>query len=185
MPKQGCPHRWHFALRQTRVPTLGLRHIKLHAARRTCGHRRVNWTHGRQPHDASVCSLAVRCSAERRASLDRVVTLSLGTTPAERGFCSAGPHRRCSSMAEHQLPKLNTRVRFPSSAPDRSRRLRTCCAALALDTRLAQLNQGVRVLFGPGRFGRRRTSPSRRRSSSHPCGRAIRRPGRRAPRGGA
>jgi hypothetical protein len=25
--------------------------------------------------------------------------------------------RRCSSMAEHQLPKLNTRVRFPSSAP--------------------------------------------------------------------
>ena len=24
---------------------------------------------------------------------------------------------RCSSMAEHQLPKLNTRVRFPSSAP--------------------------------------------------------------------
>ena len=28
---------------------------------------------------------------------------------------------RCSSMAEHQLPKLNTRVRFPSSAP-RNRR---------------------------------------------------------------
>ena len=26
---------------------------------------------------------------------------------------------RCSSMAEHQLPKLNTRVRFPSSAPRR------------------------------------------------------------------
>ena len=28
--------------------------------------------------------------------------------------------RRCSSMAEHQLPKLNTRVRFPSSAPPKS-----------------------------------------------------------------
>ena len=28
---------------------------------------------------------------------------------------------RCSSMAEHQLPKLNTRVRFPSSAPHTSR----------------------------------------------------------------
>src|SRR5258705_127786 len=27
---------------------------------------------------------------------------------------------RCSSMAEHQLPKLNTRVRFPSSAPRRT-----------------------------------------------------------------
>ncbi len=25
--------------------------------------------------------------------------------------------RGCSSMAEHQLPKLNMRVRFPSSAP--------------------------------------------------------------------
>ena len=37
-------------------------------------------------------------------------------------------------------------------------RLRRCCAALAalaLDTRLARLKQGVRVLFGPGRFGRR------------------------------
>ncbi len=27
----------------------------------------------------------------------------------------------CSSMAEHQLPKLNTRVRFPSSAPKSGR----------------------------------------------------------------
>ena len=26
-------------------------------------------------------------------------------------------HRGCSSMVEHQLPKLNTRVRFPPSAP--------------------------------------------------------------------
>ena len=33
--------------------------------------------------------------------------------------CLRAPNivRRCSSMAEHQLPKLNTRVRFPSSAP--------------------------------------------------------------------
>jgi hypothetical protein len=43
---------------------------------------------------------------------------------------------------------------------------------------------GVRVLFGPGRFGRMRTSPSRRWSSSHPCGRAIRRSGRRGHRAG-
>ena len=35
------------------------------------------------------------------------------------------------------------------------------------------------ALFGPGRFGRRRRSPSRRWSSSHPCGRTIRRSGRR------
>src|SRR5699024_6429894 len=51
------------------------------------------------------------------------------------GFRSAGPPGpageqtfagqtpcRCSSMVERQLPKLNTRVRFPSSAPQRSGR---------------------------------------------------------------
>src|SRR5262245_9575510 len=30
---------------------------------------------------------------------------------------SLAPTCGCSSMAEHQLPKLNTGVRFPSSAP--------------------------------------------------------------------
>ena len=34
--------------------------------------------------------------------------------------------RRCSSMAECQLPKLNTRVRFPSPAPRRSKRHIAC-----------------------------------------------------------
>ena len=29
-----------------------------------------------------------------------------------------GAERGCSSMAEHQLPKLNTWVRFPSPAPN-------------------------------------------------------------------
>ena len=42
----------------------------------------------------------------------------------------------------------------------------------------------VRVLSGPGRFGRMRRSPWRRWSSSYPCGRAIRRPGRRGHRAG-
>ena len=37
----------------------------------------------------------------------------------------------------------------------------------------------VRVLFGPGRFGRMRRSPWRRWSSSHPCGPVIRRSPRR------
>ena len=40
------------------------------------------------------------------------------------------------------------------------------------------------VLFGPGRFGRRRTSPFRRSSSSHLSARAISRPGRRGHREG-
>jgi len=40
------------------------------------------------------------------------------------------------------------------------------------------------VLFGPGRFGHMHTSPLRRSSSFHPCGRAIRRSPRRAHREG-
>ena len=32
----------------------------------------------------------------------------------------------CSSMAEHQLPKLNTGVRFPSPAPTRRKRYTAC-----------------------------------------------------------
>ncbi len=31
-------------------------------------------------------------------------------------MCMLAEHCGCSSMVEHQLPKLNTRVRFPSSA---------------------------------------------------------------------
>src|SRR5262245_43287081 len=49
--------------------------------------------------------------------------------PAARDLAHAHPgglhgrariarHRGCSSMAERQLPKLDTRVRFPSPAPD-------------------------------------------------------------------
>src|SRR6201997_2759964 len=41
-------------------------------------------------------------------------SLSVAATP---DASLLGQQRRCSSMAEHQLPKLNTRVRFPSSAP--------------------------------------------------------------------
>src|SRR5260221_13993002 len=36
-----------------------------------------------------------------------------------------GGSRGCSSMAEHQLPKLTVRVRFPSPAPRRKPRSRT------------------------------------------------------------
>ena len=37
---------------------------------------------------------------------------------------------RCSSMAELQLPKLITRVRFPSSAPKENRALCAPCSLL-------------------------------------------------------
>ena len=36
---------------------------------------------------------------------------------APKARFSPGFFRRCSSMVEYQLPKLTTRVRFPSSAP--------------------------------------------------------------------
>ena len=61
------------------------------------------------------------------------------------------------------------------------RRDRTCLTASS--SRPLQ-TLGVRVLFGPGRFGRMRRSPWRRWSSSRPCGRAIRRSPRRGPREG-
>src|SRR5699024_7814491 len=46
----------------------------------------------------------------------------MGNHPAEFGMLAPlrsarGPPRGCSSMVEHQLPKLITRVRFPSPAP--------------------------------------------------------------------
>jgi len=53
-------------------------------------------------------------------------TLGGGPARVVVALCSAAALTRrgtdevpcgCSSMAEHQLPKLNTRVRFPSSAP--------------------------------------------------------------------
>ena len=43
----------------------------------------------------------------------------MGSSPiiSSKGSVSPGFFRRCSSMVEYQLPKLTTRVRFPSSAP--------------------------------------------------------------------
>jgi hypothetical protein len=43
------------------------------------------------------------------------------------------------------------------------------------DSRMSSISRQCSVLLGPGRFGRRRSSPSRRWSWSRPCGRAIRR----------
>ncbi len=55
------------------------------------------------------------------ASLRRLATMSwLGRGQAHRVRATHAPSARgCSSAAEHQLPKLRTRVRFPSPAPRR------------------------------------------------------------------
>src|SRR6266536_1491687 len=50
-------------------------------------------------------------SSSRMVASDRI---TLGSLPARLGIFG-GP-RGCSSEAEHQLPKLRTRVRFPSPA---------------------------------------------------------------------
>src|SRR6476620_11947900 len=53
---------------------------------------------------------------ERAGTLVRATQEGRAVTPRELLGLRAG-HCGCSSMVEHQLPKLNTRVRFPSSAP--------------------------------------------------------------------
>ena len=52
------------------------------------------------------------------------------------------------------------------------------------DSRMSSISRPRSVLLAPGRFGRMRRSPWRRWSSFHPCGRAIRRSGRRGHRAG-
>jgi hypothetical protein len=114
------------------VEAAGLRHIKLHAARHTCatlmylqgvpvaviaawiGHKDASLTMRLYAHSQFAAL------QDAGASLDRVVTSC--DTESEGKLTERSSRRsettcRCSSMAEHQLPKLNTRVRFPSSAP--------------------------------------------------------------------
>ena len=59
--------------------------------------------------------------ASRRLRSDRITGRTLARRsdrrPTAAEAANLWPARGCSSMAEHQLPKLNTGVRFPSSAP--------------------------------------------------------------------
>ena len=64
---------------------------------------------------------------------------------------------------------------------ERSQECRVDTGAVQFETNFRQsqlwsISRPRSVLFGLGRFGRMRRSPWRRWSSSHPCGRAIRRP---------
>src|SRR5690348_4585882 len=61
--------------------------------------------HASRPHPDVAAGTLVRATHEGCA-----------VTPREL-LGLASKHCGCSSMVEHQLPKLNTRVRFPSSAP--------------------------------------------------------------------
>ena len=47
----------------------------------------------------------------------RMIHAAVGPGSRKRAFCYPHALRGCSSAAEHQLPKLRTRVRFPSPAP--------------------------------------------------------------------
>ena len=60
------------------------------------------------------------CGQRRSRKLPRsavTMRVSASMSAASQDANLPKQSRRCSSMAEHQLPKLNTRVRFPSSAP--------------------------------------------------------------------
>src|SRR4029453_19000195 len=60
---------------------------------------------------------------ERAGTLVRATQEGCAVTPRELlGWRAV--RCGCSSMVEHQLPKLNTRVRFPSSAPPPKAQLR-------------------------------------------------------------
>jgi hypothetical protein len=120
---------------------------------------------------------------------------------------------RLASQAVQALPRRWVRRtsrfrgyrRSPCQCPDRHRRpnhparrrLRgneRCCPCPACGqhgpagpetvSQSGSISKRCSVLFGRGRFGRMRSWPWRRRSSSRPGGRAIRRSGRRGPRGG-
>ena len=63
----------------------------------------------------------VAVGEQHSGNLPRPVRCRLGPAgggPGQAPGLEAGP-RGCSSMAEHQLPKLTVRVRFPSPAPTR------------------------------------------------------------------
>src|SRR5215467_7650472 len=86
------------------------------------------------------------------------VVAAVGQAARSRGRSAAfvGP-RGCSSMAEHQLPKLTVRVRFPSPAPcDLSRHrnglnpqwVKSACPALVRQGRFETHVGGLRP---PGR----------------------------------
>ena len=134
--------------------------------------------------------------------------LRLGDAASARSF------DRPSSRRSSRTTSLGSRPAVHGSVPQGASPIRPSppgesinplCAALQQDSlkaramtsmreeRLQSVKSGANVrsisrrrsvLLGPGRFGRRRRSPWRRWSSSRPCGRAIRRSGRRGPRGG-
>ncbi len=77
-----------------------------------------------------------------------------------------GLSRGCSSMAEHQLPKLTVRVRFSSPAQStRPPRL----GALCFESRLARRESGAPApkAAGGSRHAQPRTSPEPHRAGTH------------------
>ena len=78
---------------------------------------------------------------ERVAAADRV-----GGRAEHTAMATLGSLRGCSSMVEHQLPKLIMRVRFSSSAPGLPRELTPSGPASCAETQLSDPIWGVLAL---------------------------------------
>jgi hypothetical protein len=124
--------------RRDTLARCGMPHIKLHAARHTgatimhlqgvpvaviaawIGDKDDALTMRLYAHSQDEALRAAATTVEYfvTSSVTRNVRHRDTATPRHPGHtCRSVVSGRCSSMAEHQLPKLNTRVRFPSSAP--------------------------------------------------------------------
>src|SRR5262249_57079167 len=77
-------------------------------------------------------------------------------------------------MAKRPSPTASPKPQHaqPNPAPPGAFGLPTHHPIFGSDPHMSSISRRPSVLFGPGRFGRMRRSPSRRGSSSHPSGRA-------------
>ena len=125
----------------------------------------------------------VRLVGEGLANKD--IATRLFVSPAHR---ANPPHPRLHQARPHlpraTRPRSNPPPLTESSTYNGRHRPEPEAAAWAKRFSSPRFSPGVRVLFGPGRFGRIRMLPFRRWSSFHPCGRALRRSGRRGHRAG-
>jgi hypothetical protein len=89
-----------------------------------------------------------------------------------------------SSTNQHDPDEKLGHAAMPKARDRRTKMVAALTRLQQTSDTTSSISRPRSVLLGPGRFGRMRTSPSRRWSSSRPCGRAIRRSGRRGLRVG-
>ena len=105
-----CPCRFRRTRRTGRAPP------RERVSHRTAGHD-DSGTRARNMPTSAVNKGPERLTAEHAAHPPPATQSSCSRGLSASSPATVGGLRGCSSMVEHQLPKLRTRVRFPSSAP--------------------------------------------------------------------